>query len=104
MKIRRFVYFVTGAAIGYVVGAAAGRERYEAIVGQVSQVANSVGVPEFGSRLADRGAEVARSATDAASDIVDKAADKAGDFVDAAADKATGTIEDTNPKKPGSTF
>lgn len=91
MNIKRTVYFVAGVAVGYVAGAAAGRERYEAIMSQLSRVSQQAGVPEFGARLADRSADVARTATDAA-----------GDLVDAAADKATGTVaEVTKSKKSG---
>ncbi len=89
--MKRTMYFIVGAAVGYVAGAAAGRERYDAIMGQLSRVSQQAGVPEFGSRLADRTVDVARTATDAA-----------GDLVDAAADKATGTVEEvTKPKKSG---
>lgn len=82
------MYFAAGAAIGYLAGAAAGRERYDAIVNQLHNVAAHAGVPEFGSRLADRSADVARAATDTA-----------GDLVDAAADKATSTVEDLSKHK-----
>ncbi|MDO9484714.1 MAG: hypothetical protein Q7K25_01425 [Actinomycetota bacterium] len=89
MKIQRIIYFAAGAAVGYLAGSAAGRERYDAIVSQLNSVADRAGVPDFGSRLADRTVDVARTATDAA-----------GDLIDAAADKATGTVEDiTKPKK-----
>ncbi|MDP2014076.1 MAG: hypothetical protein Q8L05_07615 [Actinomycetota bacterium] len=92
MKIQRTIYFVAGAAVGYLAGAAAGRERYEAIMSHMSQFAQQAGVPEFGSRLADRTVDVARTATDAA-----------GDLIDTAADKATGTVEEvTKQKKSGS--
>ncbi len=99
MKIRRAIYFVAGVAVGYVAGSAAGRERYEAIVGHVSGVASKAGLPEFGTKVADRSVDVARSATDAAGTIVDVAADKAGDLVDAAADKVTGTVEEVSKSK-----
>jgi len=88
MNIQRTMYFIAGAAIGYLAGAAAGRERYDAIVSQLGNMAAQAGVPEFGSRLADRSADVARAATDTA-----------GDLVDAAADKATSTVEDLSKHK-----
>ena len=88
MNIQRTMYFIAGAAIGYLAGAAAGRERYDAIVSQLGNIAAQAGVPEFGSRLVDRSADVARAATDTA-----------GDLVDAAADKATSTVEDLSKHK-----
>lgn len=91
MKYRRAIYFASGAVLGYLAGAAAGRERFDAIMDKLSGAADQAGLPEFGTKLAERGADVARTASVAA-----------GDLIDAAADKATSTVEDVSDKaKPG---
>jgi len=86
MRIGRTIYFLTGATVGYLAGSAAGRERYDAIVARLRALADEMGVPDLGTRLADRGTEVAHATTDTA-----------GDLIDAAAQKATAVVEDISP-------
>lgn len=92
MRIRASIIFAAGLAIGYLAGSAAGRERYDAIMGELGSLAEQVGMTDLGARLGDRGTELARTATDTA-----------GDLVDAAADKATSAVEDLGNAKGTST-
>lgn len=64
---------LTGAAIGYVAGAAAGRERYEQIRSMTRRVKNNPQVQEG----ADKAAEAAKDAAPVVKDKVGGAADTA---------------------------
>jgi len=92
MRIRAGIIFVAGAAVGYLAGSAAGRERYDAIMSQLASLAEQVGIADLGARLGDRGTGLARTA-----------ADTAGDLVEVAADKATSAVEDLGNAKGTST-
>lgn len=73
---------VIGFGAGYVLGAKAGRDRYEQIMTQVRGVAGNAAVQEKASVLQQQATEVAGkakgSATEAASKAKDKIAAKSG--------------------------
>jgi hypothetical protein len=82
--------FLTGFVAGYVVGAAAGRERYEQIKGVSSKVAGHPAVQKATGTVGAKATELSKTAKD-------KAADKLPRFAAAAVSKAGG-----NPDKiPG---
>jgi hypothetical protein len=82
--------FLAGFAAGYVVGAAAGRERYEQIKGVSSKVAANPAVQKATGTVGSKATELSKTAKD-------KAADKLPKFAAAAVSKAGG-----NPDKvPG---
>lgn len=62
MKIR--IPFIAGAAIGYVLGTKAGRERYEQIVQQSRKFAENPRVQETAGVLRARSGEIAEQAKD----------------------------------------
>ncbi|REE99367.1 YtxH domain-containing protein [Thermomonospora umbrina] len=62
MKIR--IPFVAGAAIGYVLGTKAGRERYEQIVEQSRRFADNPKVQETAGTLRAKSEEIAETAKD----------------------------------------
>jgi hypothetical protein len=65
----RFLRLLIAAGAAYVFGAKAGRERYEQIRGWWDRLMNRPEVVE----LKDRGADMARKATDKAAETADKA-------------------------------
>lgn len=70
-----------GGAIGYVLGAKAGRERYGQIKGQASRIWHD-------PRVQDKASQAADTVKDGASQAADKAKDSATQAVNQAADKA----------------
>ncbi|TDC83319.1 YtxH domain-containing protein [Actinomadura sp. 7K507] len=60
MKTR--MMFMAGAAIGYVLGTKAGRERYEQLKRMSQQVSENPNVQETAGRLRAKGEEVAGAA------------------------------------------
>ena len=84
------ISFLAGFAAGYVVGAAAGRERYEQIKGVSSKVAGNPTVQKATGSVGAKATELGKTAKD-------KAADKLPKFAATAVSKAGG-----NPDKvPG---
>ena len=73
--------FLAGFAAGYVVGAAAGRERYEQIKSVSSKVAGNPTVQRASGTVTSKATELSKTAKD-------KAADKLPKFASAAASKA----------------
>ena len=73
--------FLAGFAAGYVVGAAAGRERYEQIKSVSSKVAGNPTVQRATGSVSSKATELSKTAKD-------KAADKLPKFAAAAASKA----------------
>ena len=81
--------FIVGAAVGYVLGARAGRERYEQIMGWVTGVAESDHIQTFtekGRAYADLTAERVKGAM---GDSLQTASDGVRDTVDKIADDTT---------------
>ena len=72
--------FGAGLVVGYVAGAAAGRERYEQIVGQAQRLASETGLVAARDRLGTRTSDVARAAVDevthASREVVENATDR----------------------------
>ena len=60
--------FLTGAAAGYVLGARAGRERYEQISRIAGEVRQNPKVQQATESAMNRGSEMAHKVTDAAAD------------------------------------
>ncbi|SDH37105.1 hypothetical protein SAMN05216553_12075 [Lentzea fradiae] len=75
---------LVGAAIGYVLGAKAGRERYDQIVRLWHRFTANPTVRKTAGQAKDKAFEAAHQAKDLAADAAGKAADAAGK----AADKA----------------
>ncbi|MFC6881205.1 MULTISPECIES: YtxH domain-containing protein [Actinomadura] len=73
MKYR--VPFIAGAAVGYVLGTKAGRERYEQIRRTSRRVAENPAVQEAAGVIRAKGGELAGAAKGKAGDLVDKAPD-----------------------------
>jgi hypothetical protein len=90
--MRRLVLFGTGIGIGYVLGARAGRERYEQITALASQAWQGAGWDRSARRVGEHVGETARLAAQGAGDwvangavaVVDVAKDKAEAFAAAA--------------------
>jgi hypothetical protein len=67
---------LSGLAIGYVAGAAAGRERYEQIRSMTSKVKNNPQVQAGAAKAADAAKEAAPVVRDKASDAADTVSSK----------------------------
>ncbi|NVI93178.1 YtxH domain-containing protein [Actinomadura sp. BRA 177] len=70
MKTR--MMFMAGAAIGYVLGTKAGRERYEQIKRLSQQVSENPNVQEAAGMLRSKGEEFAGAARGKANDLKDR--------------------------------
>jgi hypothetical protein len=92
MKIMRWTWVGVGFGVGYVLGARAGRERYEQIVGLTGRTASDFGlvpavqnvVEETKSTVGDVHDAVAERSSDAlqtGADQVNRAVGSAGDAV-----------------------
>ncbi|MCG8926829.1 hypothetical protein V1227_19890 [Lentzea sp. DG1S-22] len=68
---------LVGAAIGYVLGAKAGRERYDQIVRLWHRFVENPTVRKTASQAKDKAFEAAVQAKDLAADAAEKAAEKA---------------------------
>jgi hypothetical protein len=71
---------LTGAAVGYVLGAKAGRERYEQIMGKAKGIAKD-------PRVQQKARDTATAVKENAPVVKDKVADAAGSAKSAAQDK-----------------
>lgn len=83
--------FLTGAAIGYVVGTRAGRERYEQIMRLSRRVTENPTVQEAAGILRARAGEFAGTARQ-------KVGDKVGDRVPRVRREQPGTADQLKPK------
>jgi hypothetical protein len=68
---------LTGIAIGYVLGSAAGRERYEQIRARAKKVAESPTVQTAAAKASEQAAAAADAAKEKATDAASAVADKA---------------------------
>lgn len=68
---------LVGAAIGYVLGAKAGRERYDQIVRLWHRFTANPTVRKTAAQAKDKAFEAAVQAKDKATDVAEKAAEKA---------------------------
>ncbi|SDR94819.1 YtxH domain-containing protein [Microlunatus soli] len=96
---------VAGGVIGYLLGARAGRERYDQIKGQVSRVWNDPRVQDTASQAADTvkdgAAHAASKAKDTASQAVHRASDRVPESKqEGTADQSYFTEEDGTPRAP----
>jgi hypothetical protein len=74
--MRYRITFMAGFAVGFVVGARAGRERYEQIVRYGRQVAGNPAVQRVTQTVTTATTEFTRTAMNKAPDIAKKAADR----------------------------
>ena len=82
MKFKRVFVFTTGVAVGYVAGAAAGRQRYEQILDGAHRVASETGLVSAKDRLGERTADIARTAAEEAAGASRGVVESATDTVD----------------------
>jgi hypothetical protein len=86
--------FLTGAAVGYVLGARAGRERYEQICRATESIRGNPKVQQATETVSQRGSEVAHKVADTASEkahsMAGAATEKAQTMAGAVAEKAPG--------------
>ncbi|HLH82507.1 MAG TPA: hypothetical protein VKV38_04535 [Trebonia sp.] len=68
--------FIAGFAVGFVVGARAGRERYEQIVKYSRQVAGSPTVQKVTQTVTTKTTELTKTAMEKAPDVAKKAANR----------------------------
>ena len=61
MKLRTVLVLGSGVAIGYLAGTAAGRQRFDQLVGAAAGLAADLGYPEFGAQLSRRSGDVVAS-------------------------------------------
>lgn len=91
--------FLTGAAVGYVLGARAGRERYEQICRATESIRGNPKVQQATETMSQRGSEVAHK-------VADTASEKAHSMAGAATEKAqtvAGAVAEKAPNwMPGS--
>ena len=95
--MKRLVYLAAGFTIGYVVGSAAGRERYDVIVGKTKDLLGAARESELGTHLEDNASHLAEATTQAASDLADAATAKATSKVNDISDAVT---RKDSPSKP----
>jgi len=91
---------IVGAAIGYVLGARAGRERYDQIVAQVSKLWNDPKVKSKVDQAQTAAVDTARSAASSAKDAV-SSNPTVQSAVQTAKDKLPGTGSDTSSATGG---
>jgi hypothetical protein len=58
MKLRRLFVFGSGLAIGYLAGSAAGRQRFDQIIGAAAGLAADMGYPEVAAQITRRSGDV----------------------------------------------
>ena len=80
MKYR--VTFFAGAAVGYVFGTRAGRERYEQIKRASKMLAENPRVQDAAGKVQVKASEMASTAKDRAGEMAGVAKDKAGGMAD----------------------
>ena len=84
---------LTGAAVGYVLGAKAGRERYEQIMGRAKGIAKD-------PRVQQKARDTAAAVKENAPVVKDKVADAAGSAKSAAQDKLGSGNQGDNTQSP----
>ena len=86
--------FLTGAAVGYVLGARAGRERYEQISRMAGSVRGNPKIQQATETVTQRGSEVVHK-------VADTASEKAHSMAGAASEKAQTVAGAVAEKAPG---
>ena len=54
MKLKRAIVFGSGLVVGYLAGSAAGRQRFDQIVGATAGLAADMGYPKVAAQLSRR--------------------------------------------------
>ncbi|WP_431278721.1 hypothetical protein [Leifsonia poae] len=75
----KLAIFVTGVAVGYVLGSKAGRQAYDRIRKQVNDFTQSPPVRQVANDVKDLAGKAAAEAGDRVSEVLDKASDKLDD-------------------------
>ncbi len=98
MKIMRWTWVGVGFGVGYVLGARAGRERYEQIVDLTSTAARDFGVVPAVQNVVEETKSTLGDVHDAAatrsSDALQSGADQVNEVVENTGDKVTSRIAD----------
>src|SRR6201992_1193439 len=93
--------FLVGFVAGYVVGAAAGRERYEQIKGVSTKVAGNPAVQKATGTVGAKAGELSKTAKDKAADKLPKfassAMSKAGDKIPGIGSRVNGSSSTPAP-------
>ncbi|MFF1572238.1 hypothetical protein ACFVWR_05780 [Leifsonia sp. NPDC058292] len=76
----KFLIFVAGVGVGFVLGSKAGRQAYDRIKHQVDNFTQSSPVQQVKSDVKDLAGKAAGEAGDRVSDVIDKASDKLDDL------------------------
>ena len=80
MRIPMPMTFLLGAAVGYVAGSAAGRERYEQIKSTASTIMQDPRVQSAADKATESGKHLAEAAGSAAADKAKDISSKVGDL------------------------
>jgi hypothetical protein len=95
--MRGRILLVIGLGVGYVLGAKAGRQRYEQIAGAADKVWNSPAVAkqrhEVQHFVETKGPKLVETAKDAAGDAIDKVSRRTARHGDDGSSTGTGTGE-----------
>lgn len=89
-----------GFGVGYVLGAQAGRERYEQIIGAVERWRGSEQGQQFEATVKDVASSVTDTVQTLASETVEQVTDKARDLVASEDDAGEGTAGGGNGAQP----
>src|SRR4051812_3583541 len=84
--------FIVGAAVGYVLGARAGRERYEQIKKAARQFAQNPSVQSAAGTARTQAGDLGSRAAQKAGEFGSKAAQRTGDLAGSARQKVSGRL------------
>lgn len=85
--MRRLILIAAGAAVGYVLGARAGRPAYDRIVASWNRVATRTGLTQTAETMSSAAENLRDAGLDRAADGLGTVGDRAGGALDDAADK-----------------
>ena len=94
MKVKTVFVLATGAAIGFVAGSAAGRQRYEQLREGAQRLAADTGLVDAKDRLGSRLGDVAHTAVDEATQASRNVVDNATDSLDRGLSAAHDSLKD----------
>jgi len=80
--MRKMLLLTLGGAVGFVLGARAGRPTYDRLVQRWSDMAGSTGITELASTVKEAGVDVRDTAVSRASAAVSTSADEVTDRID----------------------